>query len=121
MLFFIFNINTFVVNEHVAFNVISSRTVVEPPTIQVTFANGVKDYMDLKHFKMNEVSAVGCNYIGRLRNDPTSSLAVTGCLNKPGDKMEVTLISKNNKNIMFSVDFEGNVETLKIPYEEGGI
>ena len=76
---------------------------------------------DLKHYTMNEVSSVGCNYIGRLQNDPTSSLAVTGCLNKPGDKMEVTLISKNNKNIMFSVDFEGNVETLKIPYEEGGI
>merc|ERR1712223_2116343 len=107
------------VNEHVTFNVVSSRSIEEPPTIQVTFANGVKDYMDLKHYIMNEVSAVGCNYIGRLRNDPTSSLAVTGCLNKPGDKMEITLISKNNKNMLFSVDFEGNAENLKIPYEEG--
>ena len=89
--------------------------------ILVTFASGEKDFMDLKHFRMNEVSVVGCNYIGRLQNDPTSSLAVTGCLNKPGDKMEVTLVSKKNKNKMFLVDFERNTEILRNFYEEEGI
>ena len=54
-------------------------------------------------------------------NDVASSAAVTGCLNKPGDIMEVTLISRNNINKMFKVDFDGNVEVLANPFENGGI
>ena len=84
------------------------------------FANGVKDAFDLKHYRMNEQSVVACNYLGRLRNNPSSSVAVTGCLNKPGDKIEVTLISEHNINKMFSVDFNGNAEVIKNPFEEGG-
>ena len=62
-----------------------------------------------------------CNYLGRLRNDPSSSVAVTGCLNLPEDRMEVTLISKNNINKMFSVDLFGNAEMIKNPFEDGGM
>ena len=103
------------------FDVTSSRSIEEPPTIEVRFANGVKDAFELKHYKMNEHSVVGCNYLGSLRNNPSSSVAVTGCLNKPGDRMEVTLISKHNINKMFSVDFHGNSEVIKSAFEEGGI
>ena len=35
--------------------------------------------------------------------------------------MEVTLISKNNINKLFTVDFDGNVEVLANPFENGGI
>jgi hypothetical protein len=95
--------------------------VEEAPTIEVTFANGVKDDLVLSHYKMNENAVIGCNYIGHLRSSPSSSVGVTGCLIKPGDKMEVTMISEKNLNKMFSVDFYGNAEIIKTPFEEGGI
>ena len=99
---------------------ISSRSIDEPPTVEVTFANGVKDSLELSHYKMHERAVVGCNYHGSLKNDPSAVVGVTGCLNKPGDKMEVTLISKNNINKMFTVDFNGNAEIIKNPFEGGG-
>ena len=107
-------------NEKLKFHVTSSRSVEEPPTIEVTFANGVKDDLVLAHYKMNEEAAIRCNYLGHLRSSPSSSVGVTGCLNNPGDRMEVTMISKNNINKMFSVDFYGNAEIMKNPFEEGG-
>ena len=108
-------------NEKLTFHVTSSRSVEEAPTIEVTFANGVNDDLVLSHYKMNENAVIGCNYIGHLRSSPSSSVGVTGCLNKPGDKMEVTMISEKNINKMFSVDFYGNAEIIKTPFEEGGI
>ena len=93
----------------------------EAPTIEVTFANGVKDELVLSHYKINDEAAFRCNYLGNLRSSPSSSVGITGCLNNPGDMMEVTMISKNNINKMFSVDFYGNAEIMKTPFEEGGI
>ena len=103
------------------FRVISSRSIEEPPTIEVSFANGVKDHLELKHFKMNEAYPIRCTYIGKLKNDPISSVAVSGCLNEPGNKMEVTLLSNNNKNSMFLVDFEGNTQIIKDEIQEKGM
>ena len=103
------------------FHVVSSRSIEEPPAIQVTFENGIKDDLELTHFRMNDESAVGCNYIGHLRSQPSSSVGVTGCLNKPGDRMDVTMISKHNKNKMFSVDFDGNAEVIPNPFAAGGM
>ena len=80
----------------------------------------MQDALDLSHYRMHEQATVGCNYHGTLKNDPSAVVAVTGCLNKPGDKMEVTLISKNNINKMFEVDFDGNAEIIKNPFAEGG-
>ena len=62
----------------------------------------------------------GCNYLGHLRNTPSSSAAVTGCLNNPEDKMEITLISSHNQHKMFVVDGAGNTSRLSSPFEEGG-
>jgi len=108
------------VNDKVKFNVISSRSIEEPPSIEVTL-NGLKGGLELTHYRMNDESAVGCNYLGYLRNTPSSSVAVTGCLNKPGDRMEVTIISEGNINQMFTVDFNGNAEIIKSPFEEGAL
>ena len=104
------------------FDVTSSRSLNQPPSVQVTFSNGVQDELELTEYKpYGSSSNAGCNFLGRLRNDVASSAAVTGCLNKPGDIMEVTLISKNNINKLFTVDFDGNVEVLANPFENGGI
>ena len=93
----------------------------EPPMIQVTFSNGIQDEFELTQYKINERSIGGCNYLGRLRKDPYSSVAVTGCINKPGDKMEVTLLSENNINRMFLVDINGNAQIVRYPLQDGGI
>ena len=102
------------------FDVVSSRSINDPPSIRVTFANGVQDDLELTQYKFHERSEGGCNYLGHLQNDLASSVAVTGCLNQPGDLMDVTLISKNNINKMFSVDFFGNAEKIANPFEQGG-
>ena len=107
-------------NERLRFDVTASRSLNQPPSIQVRFANGVQDELELTQYKFDGKSEVGCNFLGRLRNDVASSVAVTGCLNKPGDIMEVTLISKNNVNKLFKVDFDGNTEVLANPFENGG-
>ena len=102
------------------FEIISSRSIKDPPSVTVSFPNGVQDELELSQYKFQEASQDGCNYLGRLRNDVASSVAVTGCLYNPGDVMEITLISKNNVNKMFAVDFYGNTEIIKNPFENGG-
>ena len=103
------------------FRVLSSRSVEEPPTVRVKFANGLEYDFDLTHYKMNEASPVGCNYIGRLHGDSTSSVAVTGCLNKPDDRFQVTLLSRHSKDKMFFLDYYGNAEVVQRPFHDGGI
>ena len=107
-------------DEKLTFHVTASRSVEEAPTIGVTFANGVKDELVLSHYKMNDDAVIRCNYLGHLLGSPSSSVGVTGCLNKPGDRMEVTMISDHNINKMFSVDFYGNAKTIKSPFEGEG-
>ena len=93
------------------------------PTIGVTFTDGRKDILDLENVEKGASarSFMSCRYLGQLRQDIQSSAAVTGCLNKPGDKMEITLISNQTKDKMFSVDFDGKTEVLKNPFEDNGI
>ena len=92
----------------------------DPPTINVFFANGHADELNLKHYKLQDLSVEECNYLGNLRNTPSSSVAVTGCLKNPEDKMEITLISDHSHNKMFAVDAAGNTLRLSSPFEEGG-
>ena len=111
----------FIEAENLVFQITASRSTEEPPSIRVMFENGVEDDIELVHYKMNEDSVAGCNYLGHLKTQPsTSSVAVTGCLNNPGDRMDVTIISENNINKMFSVDFDGHTEVIKNPFEDGG-
>ena len=74
--------------------------------------------MDLVPFRVNANSAKICSYTGHLRNDPSSRVAVTGCMNTPGDQMEVTMISNSNINKMFLVNFDGNAEIIRNPFEK---
>ena len=87
----------------------------------MSFPNGVEDEIALQHFKIHESPIGMCNYIGHLRHTVSSSVAVTGCLKKPGDTMEITMISEHNSNKMFVVDFHGNTEIVFSPFETGGM
>ena len=101
------------------------------PAVKVSFPRNIKKYLDLipadspgktdPEWNLDSLgkSSKACRYFGKLRNESQSSAAVTGCLNKPGDKMEITLISSYSKNTLFSVDFDGNTEIIKNPFEEG--
>ena len=92
-----------------------------PPAISVHFANGIKDDLILEEYRINKKSSPSCNYIGRLKSHP-SSVAVTGCMDKPGDRMEITLFSEYNRNsMMYSVDFSGNTQIIENPFKNGGL
>ena len=97
-----------------------SRSIEEPPRIQVTFANGKQDDFELFHYKTNENVERGCNYLGHLRNDLSSNVAVTGCLSNSGDHLEITILSPSSVNKMFKVDYDQNTEIIKNPFEDGG-
>ena len=92
------------------------------PTIGVTFTDGTMDNIDLENIEKGASarSFKSCRYLGKLRHDSQSSAAATGCLNKRGDKIEITLISNRAKDQMFSVDFDGKTEVLKNPFEDNG-
>ena len=89
----------------------TSKNKLEVPLIKVTFANGVEDHFDLKHYNPG-IGGIGCNYLGRLMNDVSSSVAVTGCLDKPGDTLDITMISKNSNYSLFVVDYFGNTKII---------
>ena len=101
--------------------VLMSENINDPPKINVLFANGDEDEIDLIHHRLHESSKNSCNYLGNLRKTPFSSVAVTGCLKKPEDKMEITLISNRNQHTIFTVNMEGKTQSLASPFEEGGI
>ena len=107
------------------FKVISSRSADGKPiapSITVRFANGFKDEMILNEYKLKKESPAACNFLGRLKSSPSSSVAVTGCLDKPGDQMEITLLSEHNRNsMMYSVDFAGNTRIIENPFKYGGL
>ena len=99
------------------FKVVSSRTLQEPPSIEVIFPNGLHDELVLEHYKLFKDSKDGHNYIGYLKNTPGSSVAVTGDIVNPEDRMEITLLSPNNKDQMFEVDNFGRTKVIPIPKE----
>ena len=100
------------------FTVLMSENINDPPKINVLFADGDEDEIDLTP---HASSTKSCNFLGNLRNTPFSSVAVTGCLNKPEDKMEITLISNRNQHKIFTVDMDGKTQSLASPFAEGGI
>ena len=87
------------------------------PDVTVGFENGVSHQMVLEPYSNSP-----CNFIGKLSNDPSSSVAVTGCLNQPGDKMHITLLSGiQSRSLIYSLDFDGQVTALENPtkYQTG--
>ena len=57
----------------------------------------------------------GHKYIGYLKNTPSSSVAVTGHLASPSDRMEITLLSDHTADQMFEVDYFGRTEIIPVP------
>ena len=85
--------------------------------MKVRLRNGLTHEMALEPF-----STSPCNFIGELKNVPESSVAVTGCLSKPGDKMHITILSDIDlDSAMFEMDFNGRVTALENPekYQNG--
>ena len=93
------------------------------PEIEVTFVNGIKQKMILRHYDAIPNSDVAdktrlCNYLGHLEGDEKHSVvAVTGCLigDKRDVKMHITLLSQHSPNHKsFSVDKHGNSKHIEI-------
>ena len=76
------------------FKIVSSRSYLDPPSVEVVFPNGFKDEFVLEHYNPFKRSKGGHSYIGYLKNTPGSSVAVSGNLANPDDRMEITLLSQ---------------------------
>ena len=82
------------------------------PEMTVTFENGATDGMVLEPYSNSP-----CNFIGKLKTHQGST-AVTGCLNNPGDKMHITLLSDlNTKSVAYELDFDGRLTALENPFK----
>ena len=89
---------------------ISSYSRSNVPEMSVTFENGQTHEMILEPYFGR------CNFIGSLKSEPGSSLAATGCLEKPGDKMHITLLSAyNTLGATYTVDYDGHVTANESP------
>ena len=95
----------------------SSRSYLEPPSIEVVFPSGFKDEFVLEHYKLFKGSKGGHNYIGYLKSTPDSSVAVTGSLLQPDDRMQITLMSPHTGNQLFEVDYFRKTTLVPIPEE----
>ena len=51
--------------------------------------------------------------MGYLENSLISSVGATGCLNKPGDVMVLTIFSEHSGHHKFSVEFSGKTRVLE--------
>jgi len=114
--------------EHATFHLTSMRSglldpSVDIPEIEVSFTNGLKQNLMLKHFDAipNSDSADKsqlCNYMGHLEGDEENSVvAVTGCL-MGDDKMHITLLSKHSPlHKSFSLDKNGVTKHIEIQSE----
>ena len=82
------------------------------PEMSVTFENGVSADLFLEPYSKSP-----CNFIGKLKGH-SSTTAVTGCLNNPGDKMHITMVSNlNTKSAMYELDFHGQITALENPFK----
>ena len=94
------------------------------PEIEVTFTNGVKQKMVLRHYDAIPNSNTMdrsrlCNYLGHLEGDEVnSSVALTGCLmgGHPDEEAHITLLSLNSKRHK-SFSFDRNGKTKHIGME----
>ena len=59
-----------------------------------------------------------CNFIGSIKSEPGSSVGVTGCLDKQGDEMHITLLSALNiGSTSYTVDYDGHVSAIESPFK----
>ena len=78
----------------------------------VTFENGQTHEMILEPYSNSP-----CNFVGKLKNND-GTVAVTGCLDNPGDKMHITLLSDlNTKSSIYELNYDGEVTALENPFK----
>jgi predicted Zn-dependent protease len=83
------------------------------PELSVTFANGQTQEMILEPYYESR-----CNFIGSIKSEPGSSVGVTGCLDKQGDEMHITLLSALNiGSTSYTVDYNGHVSAIESPFK----
>ena len=83
------------------------------PEMSVTFENGKTHEMILEPYTESP-----CNFLGELKGEPGSSVAVTGCLNGPEDKMHISLSSDDNHlSYAYIIDYDGQVTADEYPFE----
>jgi len=83
------------------------------PELSVTFANGQTQEMILEPYYESR-----CNFIGSIKSEPGSSVGVTGCLDKQGDEMHITLLSALNiGSTSYTVDYDGHVSAIESPFK----
>ena len=99
---------------------------VDIPDIEVSFTNGLRQKMVLKHFDAIPNSDSSdesrlCNYMGHLEGDEENSVvAVTGCLmgDNIDEKMHITLLSQHSpQHKSFSLDNNGVTNHIEIQSE----
>lgn len=79
--------------------------------MSVAFENGQNQEIILEPYSENP-----CNFIGQLKDEPGSSIGVTGCLKSPEDKMYITLLSDSNTmSFAYIMDYYGKVSTDENP------
>merc|ERR1711935_282220 len=93
------------------------------PSIAVTFANGVKDSLVLERFYPTEQSRMerklSCNFFGRLENENTACVSVTGC---PGEEMAFTINSKNSVNVVgYILHKDGHLELVESAFKDSRV
>ena len=89
------------------------------PSIDITFANGVKDSLILERFYPTEQSRIekklSCNFIGYLENESTACVSVTGC---PGEEMAFTISSKNSMSLLgYILHPDGHLESVESAFK----
>ena len=95
--------------------------MMDMPQIRVAFKDGTKDIFVLKHhvalpYSRHLDPSQICNYIGYLKHESGSVVAVTGCLKMHdiNSKMYITLLSERSRyQKYFVIDTYGNFEGIK--------
>ena len=84
------------------------------PKIKVIFSSGFIDEMILEP-AFPGPNCSPCNFLGELKNTTRTTVAVTGCLEKPGDKMEITMLGTQPRGWRLTLDYGGQVTVLRTP------
>ena len=97
-----------------------TRSFREVPSIDITFANGVKDSMVLEKFYPTQESRMArkpsCNFVGYLENERTACVSLTGCAGS--DDLYFTINSRNSGSTnMYILRNNGEVELVESAFK----
>jgi len=98
-----------------------TRSFREVPSIEIAFANGMKDSLILERFYPTKESRMArtpsCNFFGHLENENTACVSLTGC---PGqDDLHFIINSKNSdQSNMYILKKDGELEIVKSTFKD---